>query len=74
MPTKSSRGDDNSALGFAPSPKEGPVQQTATTARGGMEHWTHKGDVRLFLWNKPAARGTAGKGAILFVHCLSRLS
>jgi pimeloyl-ACP methyl ester carboxylesterase len=32
----------------------------------GNEHWTRKGDVKLFLWNKPAS----GKpnGTILFVH------
>jgi pimeloyl-ACP methyl ester carboxylesterase len=33
----------------------------------GKEHWTRKGDVRLFLWQKPAAAG-APKGTILFVH------
>ena len=32
----------------------------------GTEHWTRKGDVKLFLWNKKAAR--AGRGTILFVH------
>jgi pimeloyl-ACP methyl ester carboxylesterase len=32
----------------------------------GNQHWTRKGDVKLFLWNKPAS----GKpnGTILFVH------
>ena len=33
----------------------------------GKEHWTRKGDVRLFLWQKPAASSTP-KGTILFVH------
>jgi pimeloyl-ACP methyl ester carboxylesterase len=32
----------------------------------GIEHWTRKGDVKLFLWQKPAAG--AAKGTILFVH------
>jgi pimeloyl-ACP methyl ester carboxylesterase len=34
----------------------------------GREHWTHKGDVRLFLWEKPRAAGTTKQGTILFVH------
>ena len=33
----------------------------------GSEHWTRKGDVKLFLWNKPSAAG-APKATILFVH------
>jgi pimeloyl-ACP methyl ester carboxylesterase len=41
----------------------------------GQEHWTTKqtaaGDVRLFLWRKPAARP---KGTILFVHGSSMAS
>jgi len=47
------------------------MNETAAAARStstGTEHWTRKGDVRLFLWNKPATSGTAGKGTILFVH------
>jgi len=32
----------------------------------GKEHWTRKGDVKLFLWQKAAAG--APKGTILFVH------
>ena len=32
----------------------------------GNEHWARKGDVKLFLWQKPAA--AAPKGTILFVH------
>jgi len=40
----------------------------------GKEHWTRKGDVKLFLWQKPPAAGAAETGArgpratILFVH------
>jgi len=33
----------------------------------GHEHWTHKGDVKLFLWHKPAPGG-ARNGTVLFVH------
>ena len=39
----------------------------------GTEHWTHKGDVRLFLWRKPPAAGR-GAGTILFVHGSSMAS
>jgi pimeloyl-ACP methyl ester carboxylesterase len=43
----------------------------------GREHWSTKktgsGDVRLFLWQKPAA-GTAQRGTILFVHGSSMAS
>jgi len=33
----------------------------------GHEHWTRKGDVKLFLWHKPAPGG-ARNGTVLFVH------
>ena len=45
-------------------PKAGP-------AAAGQEHWTKKGDVRLFLWEKRAARP---QGTILFVHGSSMAS
>ncbi len=38
----------------------------------GSEHWTRKGEVKLFLWNKPAS-GTP-QGTILFVHGSSMAS
>jgi pimeloyl-ACP methyl ester carboxylesterase len=39
----------------------------------GVEHWTHKGEVRLFLWEKFV--GTPdGKPAVLFVHGSSMAS
>jgi pimeloyl-ACP methyl ester carboxylesterase len=41
---------------------------------GGTEHWTHKGDIRLFLWNKPAHKGVTPAGTILFVHGSSMAS
>ena len=34
----------------------------------GTEHWTHKGDVKLFLFNKCAADPAKTAGTILFVH------
>ncbi|MBP0484938.1 alpha/beta hydrolase [Sagittula salina] len=44
------------------------AQATAT----GTEHWTKKGDVNLFLWNKaPAAKP---RGTVLFVHGSSMAS
>jgi pimeloyl-ACP methyl ester carboxylesterase len=47
---------------------------TTTTWEGGTEHWTSKGDVRLFLWNKKPAAGMAKAGTILFVHGSSMAS
>lgn len=38
----------------------------------GIEHWTRKGDVKLFLWEKKSAG--AAKGTILFVHGSSMAS
>jgi pimeloyl-ACP methyl ester carboxylesterase len=34
----------------------------------GQEHWTHKGDVRLFLWEKRATGTQRARGTVLFVH------
>jgi len=42
--------------------------------KGGTEHWTRKGDVKLFLWNRKAAPGTKHAGTILFVHGSSMAS
>src|SRR3954469_21553161 len=39
----------------------------------GTEHWTKKGDIKLFLWHKPAASGSA-RGTIFFVHGSSMAS
>lgn len=41
---------------------------------GGDEHWTRKGDIRLFLWNKKAKAGVPHAGTILFVHGSSMAS
>jgi len=43
-------------------------------ATTGREHWTRKGDIELFLWQKPAAAGVATQGTILFVHGSSMAS
>ena len=40
----------------------------------GQEHWTTKGDVRLFLWEKPSPVAPAPHGTILFVHGSSMAS
>jgi pimeloyl-ACP methyl ester carboxylesterase len=40
----------------------------------GEEHWTKKGDIRLFLWEKPAASGVDKAGSVLFVHGSSMAS
>lgn len=39
----------------------------------GVEHWTHKGDVRLFLWEKFVGE-PGGKPVVLFVHGSSMAS
>ena len=50
------------------------ANQTARTEPvSGVEHWTHKGDVRLFLWEKFAG-APEGKPAVLFVHGSSMAS
>ena len=47
---------------------------STTTWKGGTEHWIHKGDVRLFLWNKKPADKAPHRGTILFVHGSSMAS
>ena len=42
-------------------------QPKAAVKFTGQEHWTKKGDIKLFLWHKPAAAGPA-RGTLLFVH------
>lgn len=41
---------------------------------GGLEHWIHKGDIKLFLWQKPASTLVPAQGTILFVHGSSMAS
>ncbi len=40
----------------------------------GTEHWTRKGEVRLFLWEKCAGAPDAAKPTLLFVHGSSMAS
>jgi pimeloyl-ACP methyl ester carboxylesterase len=40
----------------------------------GTEHWTTKGDVKLFLWRKPQTGGGPTRGTVLFVHGSSMAS
>src|SRR5512132_3452890 len=40
----------------------------------GTEHWTTKGDVRLFLWRKTAPGAPALQRTVLFVHGSSMAS
>jgi pimeloyl-ACP methyl ester carboxylesterase len=41
---------------------------TAEPSITGREHWTHKGPIRLFLWEKAAGASPGPLGTILFVH------
>lgn len=41
---------------------------------GGAEHWTTKGDIRLFLWEKKANPTVPHAGTLLFVHGSSMAS
>lgn len=41
---------------------------------GGVEHWTRKGDVKLFLWRKKAASNMPPAGTVFFVHGSSMAS
>lgn len=49
--------------------------QAAANARiTGQEHWTDKGDVKLFMWEKHAGDPAKAIGTILFVHGSSMAS
>jgi pimeloyl-ACP methyl ester carboxylesterase len=41
---------------------------------GGREHWIKKGDINLFMWEKPAKASAKPAGTILFVHGSSMAS
>jgi len=41
---------------------------------GGVEHWTQKGDIRLFMWEKKASPKVPHAGTIFFVHGSSMAS
>ena len=40
----------------------------------GQEHWTRKGDIKLFLWEKRAGSTDGKRGTVLFVHGSSMAS
>lgn len=46
------------------------MSQTVT----GIEHWTKKGDVRLFMWEKCVGAPRGARGTILFIHGSSMAS
>jgi pimeloyl-ACP methyl ester carboxylesterase len=53
------------------------VQYVAMELRArinGVEHWTRKGEVKLFLWQKAPPTGEEPKGTIMFVHGSSMAS
>jgi pimeloyl-ACP methyl ester carboxylesterase len=47
---------------------------TVVTWTSGEEHWTKKGDIKLFLWHKKASPKVAPAGTIFFVHGSSMAS
>jgi pimeloyl-ACP methyl ester carboxylesterase len=58
-------GPDTTRLARAAAAQAEPVE--------GIEHWTHKGDVRLFMWEKFVG-SPLGKPVVLFVHGSSMAS
>ncbi len=52
-------------------PAKKPATKQGVT---GKEHWTNKGEVKLFLWEKYVGNPKAAKGIILFVHGSSMAS
>ena len=50
------------------------MQQSTPGPAAGKEHWTHKGEIKLFLWQKPPPGGAAPRGTVLFVHGSSMAS
>lgn len=47
---------------------------TNVTWTGGIEHWTKKGDVKLFLWEKKASPKVPFAGTVFFIHGSSMAS
>ena len=50
------------------------AERSTTSWTGGTEHWTKKGDIRLFLWNKKPPAGVQARGVLFFVHGSSMAS
>ena len=46
----------------------------SVTWTGGEEHWTRKGDIKLFLWRKKASSKVPFAGTLFFVHGSSMAS
>lgn len=57
-----------------PPSKKDPSMNETTQRLAGTEHWTSKGDVKLFLWNKCMVDPATAKASILFVHGSSMAS
>jgi pimeloyl-ACP methyl ester carboxylesterase len=47
---------------------------TSTATVPGQEHWTKKGDINLYLWEKRAVAGSGSNGTVLWVHGSSMAS
>jgi pimeloyl-ACP methyl ester carboxylesterase len=60
--------------GAATLPKKDLPMNETTRRLAGAEHWTDRGDVNLFLWNKCAVDPAKAKAPILFVHGSSMAS
>jgi pimeloyl-ACP methyl ester carboxylesterase len=56
--------------------EKGPFMNETTLQHRltGTEHWTTKGEVKLFLWNKCAGDPAKARGTVLFVHGSSMAS
>jgi pimeloyl-ACP methyl ester carboxylesterase len=54
--------------------EEAVLDTTLKSPIQALEHWTNKGDVRLFLWEKFADAPAGHQGTILFVHGSSMAS
>ncbi|MGQ0522232.1 MAG: alpha/beta hydrolase [Betaproteobacteria bacterium] len=50
------------------------MDQAQAVAVKAEEHWTRKGDIKLFLWEKYAGQPGGKKGTVLFVHGSSMAS
>jgi len=50
------------------------AERSTTSWTGGTEHWTKKGDIKLFLWNKKPPAGVPKRGTLFFVHGSSMAS
>src|ERR1700733_3180776 len=67
---------DKSATSAVPAFRKGQFMDETTPQHrlAGTEHWTDKGAVKLFLWNKCAGDPAKAKATILFVHGSSMAS